>query len=139
MQKNPRFIPVRQNATRQPYALDRSRGWSNNSYVARIWIVSNLPPPVHGVSAFNAALVGELANRGIDCRTFSIGTRRDLRDVARVGVTKTIADAAVILRLGVALARARIAGRMPAAIYFTPRQGGAGVLRDLAIVRVARG
>lgn len=109
------------------------------SNVAEIWIVSNLPPPVHGVAAFNAALLGELAARGIDCRTFSIGTRRDLRDVARVGVTKTVADAAAILRLGVALAHARIADRMPAAIYITPCQGGAGVLRDLAITLVARG
>jgi glycosyltransferase involved in cell wall biosynthesis len=107
--------------------------------VAQIWLVSNLPPPVHGVAAFNAALLGELANRGIDCRTFSIGTRRDLRDIARAGVTKTISDAGTIARLGIALARARIAGRMPAVIYFTPCQGGVGVLRDLAIARVTRG
>ena len=106
--------------------------------VAEIWLVSNLPPPVHGVAAFNAALLGELANRGIGCRVFSIGTRNDLRQVARIGATKTIADAAAILRLGVALARARVAGRMPAAVYFTPCQGGAGVLRDLSIVGVAR-
>lgn len=106
--------------------------------MAEIWIVSNLPPPVHGVAAFNAALLGELASRGIACRTFSVGTRRELRDVARVGVTKTIADTAVILKLGAALARARITGRMPAAIYFTPCQGGAGVLRDLAIARVVQ-
>lgn len=120
-------------------ALDRSRGRSSISYVAEIWIVSNLPPPVHGVAAFNAALLGELARRGIDCRTFSVGTRGDLRDVARVGVAKTAGDAAAIARLGVALARARITGRMPAAIYMTPCQGGAGVLRDLAIAGVARG
>jgi glycosyltransferase involved in cell wall biosynthesis len=107
--------------------------------VAEIWIVSNFPPPVHGVAAFNAALLEELASRGIDCRTFSVGTRGDLREVARVGVTKAIGDAAAIVRLGLALARARVAGRMPAAIYFTPCQGGAGVLRDLAIARVARG
>jgi glycosyltransferase involved in cell wall biosynthesis len=106
--------------------------------VAEIWLVSNLPPPVHGVAAFNAALLGELGKRGIDCRAFSIGTRKDLREVSRVGVTKTISDAAAIVRLGAALARARATGRMPAAIYFTPCQGGAGVLRDLAIARVAR-
>jgi glycosyltransferase involved in cell wall biosynthesis len=107
--------------------------------VAEIWMVSNLPPPVHGVSAFNAALLGELAKRGIEYRVFSIGTRRDLRQIARIGATKTVSDAATILRLGVALARARAADRMPAAIYFTPCQGGAGVLRDLAIASVARG
>jgi glycosyltransferase involved in cell wall biosynthesis len=131
---------VREEPVRRQWApsIDRADG-RIFSYVAEIWIVSNLPPPVHGVAAFNAALLGELANRGIDCRTFAIGTRRDLRDVARVGVTKTIADAAAVLALGAALARARIAGRMPAAIYFTPCQGGAGVLRDLAIARVARG
>lgn len=109
------------------------------SYVAEIWIVSNFPPPVHGVAAFNAALLDELASRGIECRTFSVGTRSDLRDVARVGVAKTIADAATVGRLGAALARARLTGRLPAAIYFTPCQGGAGVLRDLAVARVARG
>src|SRR5690348_10333902 len=108
-------------------------------YVAEIWIVSNFPPPVHGVAAFNTALVGELANRGIDCRAFSIGTRGGLREIARVGVTKAIADTTAILKLGFALARARAAGRMPAAIYFTPCQGGAGVLRDLAIAGVTRG
>jgi glycosyltransferase involved in cell wall biosynthesis len=107
--------------------------------VAEIWIVSNFPPPVHGVAAFNAALLGELANRGIECRAFSIGTRGDLREVAQVGVTKAIADTTAILKLGLALARARVTRRMPAAIYFTPCQGGAGVLRDLAIAGVTRG
>jgi glycosyltransferase involved in cell wall biosynthesis len=119
--------------------LDPGPVWSKISDVAEIWIVSNFPPPVHGVAAFNAALIDELSRRGIAHRTFSIGTRGALRDVARPGVTKTINDAAVILRLGVALARARAAGRMPAAIYFTPCQGGAGVLRDVAVACAARG
>jgi glycosyltransferase involved in cell wall biosynthesis len=107
--------------------------------VAEIWIVSNFPPPVHGVAAFNAALVHELAQRGIDYRSFAIGTRGELRNVARPSVSKTAADAIVICQLAAALARARLAGRMPDAVYFTPCQGGAGVLRDLAISRVARG
>lgn len=110
---------------------------SNNSYVPAIWIVSNFPPPVHGVAAFNAALIEELARRGIDHRTFPIGTRGELRDVARPGVRKTLMDAAAVLWLGAALARARATGVMPAAIYFTPCQGGAGVLRDLAIACTA--
>ena len=101
--------------------------------------MSNFPPPVHGVAAFNAALISELGRRGIAHRTFAIGTRGQLRDVARLGVTKALADAAAIVRLGVALARARATGRMPAAIYFTPCQGGAGVLRDLAIACATRG
>ena len=101
--------------------------------------MSNFPPPVHGVAAFNAALVDELARRGIDYRSFAIGTRGELRNVARPGVSKTAADAAAIFQLAAALARARLTGRMPDAIYFTPCQGGAGVLRDLAITRVARG
>lgn len=107
--------------------------------MAEIWIVSNFPPPVHGVAAFNAALIDELTRRGIDHRSFSIGTRGELRDVSRLGVSKIFADGATMFRLGVALARARAAGRMPAAIYFTPCQGGAGVLRDLAIAYTARG
>jgi glycosyltransferase involved in cell wall biosynthesis len=107
--------------------------------VAEIWIVSNFPPPVHGVAAFNAALVDELTRRGIAHRTFTIGTRGPLRDVARLGAAKIWADAAAILGLGVALARARATGRMPAAIYFTPCQGGAGVLRDVAIAGATRG
>src|ERR1700750_2589780 len=104
--------------------LDRWPHAAEHWCVAEIWIVSNFPPPVHGVAAFNAALTDELARRGIGYRTFPIGTRGALREVAQVGVGKTIADAGVIVRLGVALARARVAGRMPAAIYFTPCQGG---------------
>lgn len=101
--------------------------------------MSNFPPPVHGVAAFNAALAEELTRRGIAYRAFAIGTRGDLRKVSRPGVAKTIGDAGAILRLGAALARARVTGAMPAAIYFTPCQGGAGVLRDLAIACTARG
>lgn len=101
--------------------------------------MSNFPPPVHGVAAFNAALGDELSRRGVKYRSFAIGTRGDLRGVSRLGVAKTISDAATVLRLGAELARARAAGRMPAAIYFTPCQGGAGVLRDLAIACTARG
>ncbi|HET9624038.1 MAG TPA: glycosyltransferase family 4 protein [Kofleriaceae bacterium] len=100
--------------------------------------MSNFPPPVHGVAAFNAALIEELAERGIAHRRFPIGTRGDLRQVARPGVRKTLDDAAAIARLAAALAHARVTGRTPAAIYFTPCQGGAGVLRDLAIACAVR-
>lgn len=101
--------------------------------------MSNFPPPVHGVAAFNAALIDELGRRGISHRAFAIGTRGELRDVAVPSVAKTLGDAVTVMQLGLALARARVTGRMPAAIYFTPCQGGAGVLRDVAVACTARG
>ncbi len=100
-----------------------------------LWIVSNVPPPVHGVSAFNAALLRRLEQRGVPARLFRVGTRGALTDVERVSAGKLAADAGTVARLALAAARR---GATRPVIYFTPSQGGAAVLRDVAVARVAR-
>lgn len=102
----------------------------------RVWLVSNLPPPVHGVSAFNAALLRHATRAGVDVRTVRVGTRGGIGGVQRPGFAKGIADALAIARLGSRLA-ARVRGRRRDVIYFTPSQAGGAIARDLALARGA--
>ncbi len=100
-----------------------------------IWIVSNVPPPVHGVAAFNAALRDWLARRGVVSRVFRVGTRGALTEIQRVNARKLVADAGALARLAVAGARRRT---LPPVVYFTPSQAGTAVMRDAAVAGIAR-
>jgi glycosyltransferase involved in cell wall biosynthesis len=99
-----------------------------------VWIVSNFPPPVHGVSVFNEALCGVLTARGIEQRIFPIGTRGALNQLESVNVAKLASDGA---RIAEVAWRGRRSPR-PFVLYFTPSQGGAAVYRDLLLARTAR-
>lgn len=98
--------------------------------MTRVWMVSNLPPPVHGVAAFNAALVREAERAGIDLRPVRVGTRGPIAGVQRPRATKLATDALAIGRLVQELAARDV-------VYFTPSQAGLAIARDLAVVRAA--
>lgn len=100
-----------------------------------VWIVSNAPPPVHGVSAFNAALRVRLDERGVPQRLFRVGTRGAFTGVERMSGPKLVRDAGALAALTLACAREPAARSV---IYFTPSQGGMAVLRDAAVARIAR-
>jgi len=100
-----------------------------------IWIVSNVPPPVHGVSAFNAVLRDQLRNRGVTSRIFRVGTRGALTELERMNARKLVCDAGTLARLALAEVRRKAPDHM---IYFTPSQGGTAVLRDAMVARIAR-
>jgi glycosyltransferase involved in cell wall biosynthesis len=105
------------------------------SSAAQVWIVSNFPPPLHGVSAYNAAFLRFLRQQGIGCRVFRVGTRGGLEQVGRVQAGQTVRDGAALARLFAEGATRVVKPRdRPPTIYFTPSQGGAAVLRDLALV-----
>jgi glycosyltransferase involved in cell wall biosynthesis len=100
-----------------------------------IWIVSSVPPPVHGVSAFNATLRDWLDKRGVASRMFRVGTRGPLTELERFSVRKLVGDAGTLARLAFAGARR---GNGRPVVYFTPSQAGTAVMRDAAVASIAR-
>lgn len=99
-----------------------------------IWIVSNLPPPVHGVSMFNAALCDRLSRDQIPFRVFPIGARGQLTGVEAFGARKLVADTVQLADLLATSLRRRCSP----VIYFTPSQRGLAVMRDAGVSRIAR-
>ena len=101
-----------------------------------IWLVSNLPPPVHGVSTFNAALLDELDRRGESVRVFRIGSTR-ARSIGRFSMIKALRDTRLLIRfLAAAMWRKLRGGK--AVLYFTPSQDGPAVFRDAIVATIGR-
>lgn len=97
-----------------------------------LWIVSNLPPPVHGVSAFNQALIQELDKREIEFRFFRIGTSGDIGSLEKWRFKKLFSDLTRIGWVAVLAFKERLRGRAPV-LYFTPAQYGFAILRDFVL------
>jgi glycosyltransferase involved in cell wall biosynthesis len=106
----------------------------NRDAVPIVWVFSNLPPPVHGVSSFNVALLQEFQRLNVTCNVFPIGTHGDLQAVGRFRVRKLAGDLARTGQLELALMRRSRKKR--SVLYFTPSQGGPGVFRDLLLTRL---
>jgi glycosyltransferase involved in cell wall biosynthesis len=102
-----------------------------------IWLVSNLAPPVHGVSMFNAALLEELERRGEPVRVFRIGSSR-ARSIGRFSIVKALRDGGLIARFLAASLWRRLRGGGRAVLYFTPSQGGPAVFRDAVVATIGR-
>ena len=102
-----------------------------------IWLVSNLAPPVHGVSMFNAALLEELERRGEPVRVFRIGSSR-ARSIGRFSIVKALRDGRLIARLLVAALWRKLRGGGSTVLYFTPSQGGPAVFRDAVVATIGR-
>lgn len=99
-------------------------------------IVSNLPPPVHGVSVFNELLVGELDRAGVPYRFYRVGSIESGSNLGGFGFKKLIRDAGVLLRVVFdAIRGPRGTSRV---LYFTPSQGGPGVYRDFLVGAIGR-
>ena len=102
-----------------------------------IWLVSNLPPPVHGVSVFNAALLDELERRDEPVRVFRVGSRR-AQSIGRFSIVKALLGAGLIARFLAATLWRRVRGRGQAILYFTPSQSGPAVFRDAVVATIGR-
>jgi hypothetical protein len=64
-----------------------------------VWIVSNFPPPVHGVSAFNQEFCLALKRKNIRLRIFPIGTSGNFSQVETFAFSKVIGDSISLLKL----------------------------------------
>lgn len=100
-----------------------------------VWLFTNLPPPIHGVSVFNSMFLGELVARNVPHRVFRIGTRGALSGVEKFSLSKVMSDARSLIELRAALRAARTQNPV---VYFTPSLSGAAVLRDFAITQLCR-
>ena len=105
--------------------------------VPEVWVVSNFPPPVHGVSAFNQEIVKAMHERNLSVRVFPVGTRGSLAGVQRVSPTKAVEGVGDMIRFVGAALTARHS-RDRAILYFTPSQGGAAVFRDEVVSAIGR-
>lgn len=94
-----------------------------------------MPPPVHGVSAFNTALLARFDALGIPHRAFRIGTRGSLEHIDTFQTSKLVGDAIRLAEVGICGVLAR--SRNPV-IYYTPSQGGIAAFRDAALTCIAR-
>ncbi len=99
-----------------------------------IWIVSNFPPPVHGVSAFNHALSRYLRESGHTVREYPIGTRGALSSLEHFGIGKVGNDLLTLARVSGSAATRLVAKGNETTIYFTPSQIGISVFRDFLTV-----
>jgi len=100
-----------------------------------IWLVSNLPPPVHGVAVFNASLLDELERREVPVRVFQVGSDRAER-IGRFSVVKSVREGFLLVPfLAVAVWR-RLRGGGRTILYFTPSQGGPAVFRDVVVATI---
>ena len=102
-----------------------------------IWLVSNLPPPVHGVSVFNAALLDELERREEPVRVFRVGSRR-AQSIGRFSLVKALLGAGLIARLFTSALWRKVRGGGGTVLYFTPSQGGPAVFRDAVVAMIGR-
>ena len=102
-----------------------------------IWIVSNLPPPVHGVSVFNAALLEELRRRGESFRVFRTGSTR-AQSIGRFSVVKVLREGGLLARFLAATFWRKVRGGGTTTLYFTPSQGGPAVFRDAVVAKIGR-
>lgn len=101
----------------------------------KVWLVGNLPPPVHGVSEFNRALCEHFDREQIPYRAFPVGTRDALASVGRPTASKVLSDAAALARIALHAASQPREGTV---VYFTASQKGAVILRDRLLVEIAR-
>jgi glycosyltransferase involved in cell wall biosynthesis len=104
-----------------------------------VWIVGNLPPPVHGPALYTKQLVEALGARGITVRVFRVGARGALEDVERPSMRKVALDLLALLSLAWAGVGRHLSGSSPVVLYLTPSQGGMAVMRDRLVVALAAG
>jgi glycosyltransferase involved in cell wall biosynthesis len=104
----------------------------------KLWIVSNLPPPVHGVSVFNALLVRELRRSKIVTKFYRVGSQEHAARLGLFEPRKLVRDAWTLLRFLVSASLAKIREAGPHVLYFTPSQSGLSVYRDLMVSGLGR-
>jgi len=104
----------------------------------KIWVVSNLPPPIHGVSVFNTLLLRELDRHGIAFRFFRVGSKDHAARLGFFEPRKMFRDAWTVARFFVESLMARLRSAEPQILYFTPSQSGPCIYRDALISAIGR-
>jgi glycosyltransferase involved in cell wall biosynthesis len=102
-----------------------------------VWIVSNLPPPVHGVSVFNECLLAEGDRRGISTRVMRVGAESG-ESIGHFSLLKAAREGFTLFRLTVHAVQGRLLRRGKRTLYFTPSQWGPATYRDAAVASIGR-
>lgn len=102
-------------------------------------IVSNLPPPMHGVSVFNELWIKELSRLHIPYRFLRIGTRGKLQNIQRFSIIKIAFDFYSTWKLlFYSIFKVVRHRRRLGTLYFTPSQTGWSVFRDVIISEIGK-
>ena len=112
-----------------------SHRYPGSSATDEIWLVSNLPPPVHGVAVFNASLLDELERREVPVRVFRVGSDRADR-IGQFSISKSVREGFLLVSFLSAAFRRRLRGGGRTILYFTPSQGGPAVFRDAVVAMI---
>lgn len=92
----------------------------------RLLVLAHLPPPIHGVTVVNDALVkSPLLNERFELDVVPMRFASDFADIGSLRLSKFLAMAGVALRLV-----QRFVFRRPAAVYMTPTPTGMSFVRD---------
>lgn len=97
-----------------------------------VFVFSNFPPPVHGVSAYSLAISEKLKSRGYRVVQVSLGTRGDFSSIEKFRIGKVLGDLVAIISAFVRALVLRAQG-WRVFLYFTPSQYGAAALRDSVV------
>ena len=104
----------------------------------KLWIVSNLPPPVHGVSVFNEMLLAEFRQVAINYEFVRVGSRDSNSRLGVFGFRKFLRDLLALTSVSLRLALAMPRSRNDHVLYFTPSQSGPGTCRDLLVSLIGK-
>lgn len=109
-----------------------------NAACMNLWIVSSLPPPVHGVATFNRLLIADLQRRAIEYRFYRVGESGTPESIGRWSIRKMVADLSTVAKVVADALRQPRRDRHRFVLYFTPSQGGLAALRDFILTHLAR-
>ena len=98
----------------------------------RILVLAHLPPPIHGVTVVNEALVNSrLLHERFELDVIPMRFASDFSDIGSLRLSKFLTMAGVALRLV-----HRFMFRRPDAVYMTPTPTGMSFVRDAVFVSI---
>lgn len=102
-----------------------------------LWVVSNAPPPAHGVAIYTREFLSELTRRGRTFRFYRVGSDTSLTALGSWSLSKLLRDAIPLARFMFA-AISSVWNRSRRVLYFTPSAVGFGIYRDVLVTAVGR-
>jgi len=102
-----------------------------------VWIVSNYPPPVHGVSVFTEQVMNYLNSKNVPVRLFRVGTRGKFGDIETFRFRKLIHDISMVLAFLFSFL-SEVFSNKKIIVYFTPSQAGFGIFRDFLVSKISK-
>jgi glycosyltransferase involved in cell wall biosynthesis len=101
---------------------------------SKILFVLHMPPPIHG-----AAMIGKyihdsnLINGTFECHYINLSTAKNLDDIGKFGLRKTIIFILLIFKIIYAFIKIK-----PNLVYVTPSAGGKAFIKDFIIVQILK-